>query len=114
MARGARKSAAAVRELVSSLQAAAPSRKLPPTLTTLHFVVPRKFHDVRTWCVARRPARILTGRELMRRELPRIVYANPELQVRVDPLVEHAEDKQSHASLQVHFRTWPTGGPLRC
>jgi len=51
MARGARKSAAAVRELVSSLQAAAPSRKLPPTLTALHFVVPRKFHDVRTWYV---------------------------------------------------------------
>lgn len=36
----------------------------------------------------------------MRKELPRVVYANPDLQVRVDPLAG-----DTPAGLQVHFRT---------
>ncbi|WFD36258.1 hypothetical protein MCUN1_003136 [Malassezia cuniculi] len=72
MAKGA-KSAASLRTLVASLEASVPSHRLPPTLTALQFTVPRTFNTPRIW-------------ELMRRELPRIAYANPDLRIGVNPI----------------------------
>lgn len=96
MARGA-KSAAALRTLVASLEASAPSHKLPPTLTALQFTVPRTFGTPRLW-------------ELMRRELPRIAYANPDVRIGVSPLDggELGAAAAPNSRLEVHFSNMPT------
>ena len=97
MARGA-KSAAALRTLVASLEANAPSHKLPPTLTALQFTVPRTFGTPRLW-------------ELMRRELPRIAYANPDVRIGVSPLDGGelgAAAAAPNSRLEVHFSNMPT------
>ncbi|KOS15085.1 hypothetical protein Malapachy_0695 [Malassezia pachydermatis] len=69
------------------LQTGAASRRLPG-VKSLQFRVPKKFSDRRDWT-------------LMRRELPRLVYANPALQVDV----EHPNDEPP--SMQVQFSNMP-------
>ncbi|WFD08281.1 hypothetical protein MVES1_003653 [Malassezia vespertilionis] len=71
MVRG--RNAARLRAVVDRLESGAGTRKLPASIAALEFRVPTKFAERRTW-------------ELMRSELPRIVYANPALKVDVVPL----------------------------
>ena len=106
MARGG-KGAAALRTLVASLKASEPSHKLPPALTALHFTVPRTFNTPSLW-------------QLMRRELPRIAYANPNLRIGVDAIEKKGEGEGEgegegagqlaetpNARLDVHFSNMP-------
>lgn len=100
MARGG-KGAAALRTLVASLKASEPSHRLPPVLTALHFTVPRTFNTPSLW-------------QLMRRELPRIAYANPNLRIGVDAIEQKGEGEGEgqraetpNARLDVHFSNMP-------
>ncbi|WFC97183.1 hypothetical protein MBRA1_003849 [Malassezia brasiliensis] len=87
MARGARH-AATVRAAIAALQADAPAHHMP-ALTQLVFHVPHKLDNPRLW-------------DLMRRQLPKVVYANPQVDVQVAPT-----QPNEATSVRVHFANMP-------
>ena len=82
--------------MIAALETGAGARKLPKAIESLQLRVPRKFENKRDWYVGSTYAR-----SFLRKELPRLVYHNPDLQVNV----EHPDN--APPSLIVHFSNMP-------
>ena len=88
--------AASLQSVIAALETGAGARKLPKAIESLQLRVPRKFENKRDWYVGSTYAR-----SFLRKELPRLVYHNPDLQVNV----EHPDT--APPSMIVHFTNMP-------
>ena len=88
--------AASLQSVIAALETGAGARKLPKAIESLQLRVPRKFENKRDWYVG-----FTYARSFLRKELPRLVYHNPDLQVNV----EHPDN--APPSMIVHFTNMP-------